>query len=156
MSALTFFVKLLPYIWPFLKDMILGRKTFMEALRDNKKKALLIFIVIFSLGLNFFMVPRTTRMAIDYLALDKKYKELQTQCLAVPGTPKHTITMGSELKTPLPDPVPLTIPKIEMVNIKNPNKAIKHKPPVAIDHPAVDEVKNTYDAILKREQAASN
>ena len=156
MSALTFFFKLLPYIWPFLKDMILGRKTMLEALRDNKKKVLLVVIVIFSLGLNFFMVPRTTRMAIDYLALDKKYKELQTQCVATPGTLKHTISQGTEVKLPLPELPKMEIPKPELVQLKNPSKPVKKKYVAVIEHPSTDDVKNTYDEILKREQNPSN
>jgi hypothetical protein len=156
MSALTFFFKLLPYIWPFLKDMILGRKTFLEALRDNKKKALLVIVIIFSFGLNFFLVPRTTRMAMDYIALDKKYKEIVMKCNFVPGTQKHTISQGTEVKKPVPTlEEHVDIPTPPMVQLKNPAKTVKKKPEIVrphVEHPSVDEVKNTYDDILKREQ----
>lgn len=102
MGALTFFIKLLPYIWPFLREMVLGRKTFLEAVRDNKKKAFFVALVIFSFGLNFVLVPRSSTLAMEYLALERKYKELEAQNKPLGSSSKQTVSQGKEVRLPTP------------------------------------------------------
>lgn len=98
--GLKLFIKVLPYIWPFMKGIFLGKKTWLEAFRDNKKKVFLLFVCLFSFSLNFIMVPRATHLAIEYIALEKRYLELQKNYDALNGSKKTTIADSKEVKLP--------------------------------------------------------
>ena len=51
-------IKLIGFIWPFIKEMVLGDKTVAETVHANKIKTLLLFIGGLSFLLNFIMVQR--------------------------------------------------------------------------------------------------
>jgi hypothetical protein len=66
-------LKILAFLWPFIKEMVLGDKTLREALKDNKKKVLLALMILASIGLNFFTISRLVIISKDHVVLQKKY-----------------------------------------------------------------------------------
>lgn len=73
------FFKLLPFIWPFVKELILGKKTVAEAFKDNKKKVLLIGVIMGSFATNIFVIPKLISMASAHVILQREHEKLQTQ-----------------------------------------------------------------------------
>jgi hypothetical protein len=62
-------------LWPFIKEMVLGDKSLMHALRNNKKKVLFILTIFMSIGLNFIVTYKLVELSKDYLALTNKYSQ---------------------------------------------------------------------------------
>ena len=60
-------IKLLGFIWPFIKEMVLGDKTVAEAVATNKIKTLLISIGILSLLLNLLLVQRLVVLGKNHI-----------------------------------------------------------------------------------------
>lgn len=73
MSAAASFLK---FIWPFLKEMVLGDKTVGQALRTNKARLLLLILILGSFGMNIIMTPRLVTISAQYIELDKTHKKL--------------------------------------------------------------------------------
>lgn len=73
------FFKLLPFIWPFVKELILGNKTVAEAFKDNKKKVLLTGVIMASFAINIFAIPKLVSMASAHVILQREHDHLQTQ-----------------------------------------------------------------------------
>jgi hypothetical protein len=70
-----FEIKILAFLWPFLKEMILGKKTIAESIKTNKKKVGLVFLVVGSLFLNMFTVQKLVIISEEYIKLQKKDNE---------------------------------------------------------------------------------
>lgn len=66
-------LKVLAFLWPFIKEMVLGDKTLKEAIKDNKKKVLLALMILASIGLNFFAISRLVVVSKDFVVLQKKH-----------------------------------------------------------------------------------
>lgn len=132
--GLKLFIKVLPYIWPFMKAIFLGKKSWTEAFRDNKKKVFLLFICLLSFSLNFVMVPRATHLALQYIAMEKRFLELQAKYNALEGTRKTTISDGKEVKLP------------EKVS------TVQHKDPPKKDTVA-DDIEAAFDRMRDREKS---
>lgn len=79
------FLKLLVFIWPFLKEMVLGEQTLRQAALNNKVRVLVICIIVLSLGLNAFTIPRLVGITQQHLDLVKTHKETETKCQAKPS-----------------------------------------------------------------------
>jgi hypothetical protein len=67
------------FIWPFLRELVLGEKTLKQAVQSNKIRVLAIGIIFLSLALNFFALPRLVSITNEYLTLSKKYKDVAEQ-----------------------------------------------------------------------------
>lgn len=72
--------KTLRFLWPFLKEMILGDKTLKEALKTNFWRVLLIVGIIVSIALNFFTIPRLLEISYAHVELKRKHSLLIKQC----------------------------------------------------------------------------
>lgn len=66
----------LKWLWPFLKEMVLGDKTVGQALRTNKARVLLLILILGSLGMNMLMTPRLVTISAQYIELQKTHKKL--------------------------------------------------------------------------------
>lgn len=79
--------KLITFIFPFIKEMILGEKTIKEALKTNKMRVFLIGLILLSFFLNMFTIPKLVKISADYVILDRKYKELDERFKGVHQSP---------------------------------------------------------------------
>lgn len=123
MLSLKIFFKIIPYIWPFIREMVFGNKPILKAMRDNKKKVFFAMLILFSFGLNFVAVPRLVTMSMQYIALDKRYKELDAKYKAVESSAKHPKANGTEQQ------VVVKVPE----TVKTPERTVKQMkklPPV--------------------------
>lgn len=66
-------IKIFMFIWPFIKEMVLGDRSVRETARDNKLKVLLAFVLAASLVMNIFSVNRLWTLSQQYLDLRKEY-----------------------------------------------------------------------------------
>lgn len=69
-------VTTLRLLWPFLKEMLLGDKTLSEAIKTNKMRVLLLFLILGSFAMNLFVVPRVFDISSQYVELEKEHKKL--------------------------------------------------------------------------------
>lgn len=69
--------KLIAFIFPFIKEMVLGEKTVRQALKTNKMKVLILGVIMLSFLMNMMLVPKYVKLAANYVGLEKKYKALQ-------------------------------------------------------------------------------
>jgi hypothetical protein len=70
------FLKIISFLWPFLKEVILGDRTIREALRHHVGRILLIGLILLSVGLNFLTVPKLLSISYEYIELKRKYEQL--------------------------------------------------------------------------------
>ena len=112
-----FIFKVLAFLWPFLREMILEKKTLGEALKTNKKKVLLIFVILASLGMNLFFIPKLVQISEDFIKLRQQNTLLQANvtdltskyaaCSVAPVKPAETpkvpeLPAGVVQPTPIP------------------------------------------------------
>lgn len=102
------FLKILSMLWPFIKEAVLGDKTVMETFRTNKMKFVGVFIIIASLGLNYFVVSKIIFISREHIALLKKYKAMES-------SKKSPITNDIEVKEESPIPVAAKPPAVAPV-----------------------------------------
>lgn len=160
--------KLITFIFPFIKEMILGEKTIKEALKTNKMRVFLIGLILLSFFLNMFTIPKLVRISADYVILDRKYKELEDKFkginqsshpivkpATVPEKPKEVekpvVEHPENLNPSYPpyEPVPTpTEDRPTAVNLPPDSKrqnAPRHKPQ-PLHKPKVDKNGNSADA----------
>jgi hypothetical protein len=83
--------KLISLLFPFIKEMVLGEKSLREALKTNKMRVFLVFLIMFSFFCNVFFTPKLIRVSADLVILEKKYKELQAEKTVCPEPPKPSV-----------------------------------------------------------------
>jgi hypothetical protein len=149
--------KILLFIWPFIKEMVLGKKTMKEAIKDNKRKVAIAFVIVASLGLNMVTLTRLWTLSAQYVDLQKRYtfvdkkmtettaafNELRKKQGLPPTTPHDAV--AQEVK---PDSKPLPEPP------KKP-RSEKFAQPAAVDTQAAVRAKKLrehFDKIKKREE----
>jgi hypothetical protein len=59
--------------------MILGDKTLREALRHHFGRVLLIALIISSIALNFFTIPKLLTISYEHVELKRRYSEIVKQ-----------------------------------------------------------------------------
>ena len=96
-------LKAITFFWPFLKEMILGEKTLKESLKTHKGRVLLIGVILFSIALNFFAIPKLVAISREHIELRKKYKEMTEP--APPDAPGPAVVKGP-VTPPEPPPSP--------------------------------------------------
>lgn len=108
-----FIFKAMSFLWPFMKEMVLGEKTVKESLKNNKFKVLFLIVSIVSVGYSLYITPVLYEITQELLITTKKYEALKK----VP--PKTFIVTKPTL---IADG---TIPKCEIVkDIVKPNVSI--------------------------------
>ena len=73
-------IKLIGFIWPFIKEMVLGDKTVAETVHANKIKTLLLFIGGLSFLLNFIMVQRLVVLGKKHIEQKQQVKKIEKPC----------------------------------------------------------------------------
>ena len=73
-------IKVIGFIWPFIKEMILGDKTVAETVHANKIKTLLIIIGLLSIFLNFILVQRLVVLGRKHIDQVKQVKKIEKPC----------------------------------------------------------------------------
>lgn len=87
-------VKTIRFLWPFLKEMILGDKTVRQALRTNLGRVLLIAVILLSIVANFFTIPRLLEISYAQVELKRRY-EAQSQLCKLPAKPSAPVLVDS-------------------------------------------------------------
>lgn len=98
--------KLIAFLFPFVKEMILGEKTIREAIRTNKMRVFLIGLILLSFFLNIVFIPKLVKISADYVILDRKYKEMDQHATKLSSHPVIQPPVKPERK-------PHSEPKIE-------------------------------------------
>lgn len=80
------FFKLLPFIWPFVKELMLGDKTIIEAFKDNKKKVFMTAVIMLSFAINIFVIPKLLAISSQHVILQREHEQLQAQFLELKNT----------------------------------------------------------------------
>lgn len=75
--------KVLIFVWPFLKELLLGEATVKEAVQNNKVRVVAIFIIALSLALNFLALPRLVYLAKEHLDLVKAHNQSEKELQAL-------------------------------------------------------------------------
>lgn len=153
--------KVLAWLWPFIKEMVLGDKTFKEALDDNKKKVLLIILIFVSLGLNLFLVPRVVVISSNFLALEKENEKnkklvvslttdnqlLRQQNQLLIKEPKERDVVSDDNSTTITSIINKPVPKRVVKNVNSkPDKAIGVLP-----NARYSKMKDDFDKIKQLE-----
>lgn len=146
-------IKVLMFIWPFIKEMVLGEKTMTDAARDNKMKVVMIFILLASIGMNMFTIDRLWNISKEYLALKREYATLVEQSKKAP----------TKVEKPVPHE-PLAIKSEDPVfgeedpPLKKGKKGKKSKPekqpptPVSDTADRYQKLREDFEKIKKREE----
>lgn len=70
-------------LWPFLKELFLGKKTLGEALKTNKGRVFLIFAIVGSFAMNVWLIPNVIRISADYVELKHRYDAAHTDPIPI-------------------------------------------------------------------------
>lgn len=75
-------LKFIAMIFPFIREMILGEKTLLQALKTNKLKLFLLAAIMASFTINIFFIPKLVEISDRYVKLRDRtagdQKELQS------------------------------------------------------------------------------
>jgi hypothetical protein len=137
--------KILTFLWPFIKELVLGEKTVRQAIKSNRWKLVLTIVICISFVVNLLAVPRLVVMANDYVKLNKKY-ELQTT--VIKDLNDKVTKLEIELKTKPP------VPKEEPPSTVTVHGKRLPKPPKTTTTDTKDSVKNHFDKIKEKEESS--
>jgi hypothetical protein len=154
-------LKFITMIFPFIREMILGEKTLLEALKTNKLKVLLLAAIMASFALNVMAIPKLISISDHYVRLrdramqmEKINAQLQSDkdslsaqyraCQKVPPVPVSTAAVPAPVGPAVEEPSPLPAPV--------PSVPVPALPPV----PVLDsQTQRGYDGIQKRYKQAT-
>jgi len=83
-------IRLLGSLFPLLKDIILEGKTIREAAKNSKYKLFVLVGVIFSIVLNFYLVPKVFTLSSRILDLQRELKESRAALVAPDTKPPNS------------------------------------------------------------------
>lgn len=142
------FVKILTFLWPFVKELTLGDKTLLEALKTNKKKVFFAAVVMLSFAINIFVVPKLVAISNSHVILQREHDALKAKCDAPKTSPVKGGTTTHEV---------VVVPKHEpektvetLPPVSPPKDAHKSKPVVPSDR--INRLRSTFDEIRKQEE----
>jgi hypothetical protein len=67
---------LVSLLFPFVRDMLLGESSLPYALKTNKLRVLLLFLLMFCLGWTLYSIPRLVEMAAEQVRLEHRVRDL--------------------------------------------------------------------------------
>lgn len=70
------YLKVLGLFLPFIREMVLGGKSLKEAFKTNKMRVLIAALIVASITINFFGIPKFIAISADYVILNRKYNDL--------------------------------------------------------------------------------
>lgn len=142
-------LKVLRFLWPFVKEMILGEKTLKQAIKSNKIKVLCLFMVFLSLALNFFTIPKLILITKNHLEYVKKYTPVKKpdSNQKKPDTPPAAGGPPPARSQPYEPGEPLVLP--------TPPRTPRRPTTVAhIDYERAKQIQQRFDEIKRQEEAA--
>jgi hypothetical protein len=150
MSFLMIVFKVIPYIVPFLKEMILGKKTWRQAFKENRGKTILTFLMVVSVTFNVVLTARVGTLAYRYLELsrakqelEQKYDVLQKGRVSLEGSARHPIVNNTEISAEV-EKKPKAEPTGKASNAGKSSKGL------------AEEVRADIERIRQREAAAEH
>ncbi len=129
--------KSISFLWPFISEMILGKKTFKESLSTNKKRVFFLLLVFGSLGMNVFLFPKVIAISKDYIDLDKKNRIATDTIIDLNKLIEVNKKKCNIVLLPVPDN-PITV-TTEVKKVTTKIKSIQHN----------ENGSNRYDNLLK-------
>lgn len=124
-------------LWPFLRELFLGRKTLREAMRTHKGRCFAIAVILASFAYNTWSTQKLISISRGYVELKQKYN-------AVTKNDKGDFTPSQEVVEDLKD---------EVNRLRDENQRLKPKAP-AVPAPAtpttVTAPDDRYNTILQR------
>lgn len=69
-------LKVLRFLWPFVREMVLGEKTLPEAVKTNKGRVFIIGLIFASFVTNLYIIPKVWSISSDYIELKKTHDAL--------------------------------------------------------------------------------
>lgn len=117
-----FTLRVATFLWSFLRELLIEKKTLLEAAKTNPGRLFLIAVIFASLMANWHFIPKMFALVEKYAYLEKSYKVLQKE--SEKGHPsfeemdklKGELTKAKDLKCepavlPSPPPTSAPIPK---------------------------------------------
>lgn len=148
----SFFVilfKVIPHLMPFFREMLIGKKTWKQAFRENRVKTILTAAMAISLVFNVVLVTKVSHLAVSYLELSRakheleaKYRVLEARAANPPSTPRHPRSDNAEVVTEVPK------------DHKSPRT--KRRPAATAKDRLANDLKADLDRIRRREAAAEH
>lgn len=138
---MTWPFKVLFFLWPFVRELVLDDMTVTEAVKNYKIRVMFMIMIVLSFGINAFLIPRSFQIAADLAALERKHKQATddlAQFKKKPAAPTAVVTPVDAVK---PIPADTNPP---------PNKPTR-KPAPVINNDRYDHVKNRFRQIKNRE-----
>lgn len=149
--------KVIPYLMPFIKEMLIGKKTWTKAFKENRSKTVMALVIIASILLNLVLMVKVGSLAFSYLELSRVKEQLEHRIVVleksrvVPeGSAKIPITNSSETVTPVKtEPEPPT----NYVKSSKPNKSTKAAPVKKIQtRSEAERIKIEFDRLQRQEE----
>jgi hypothetical protein len=141
------FIKILTFLWPFVKELTLGDKTLIEALKTNKKKVFFAALVMLSFAINIFVVPKLVAISNNHVILQREHDALKAKCEAPKTSPIKGGTPVHEEVAPSRAPVK-TVETLPTVTA--PKETPKSKPAPSAER--ITRLRSTFDEIRKQEE----
>lgn len=95
--------RFLMFLFPFLKEMILGSMSIPEAIKGHKKKLLLIAAILLSFFLNIYTIPKLISISAAYIDVKKKHDQL-TGIAAPEKKPSEPVKVPNTSVPPITPP----------------------------------------------------
>lgn len=137
MSFFMVVLKIFPYLWPFIKEMLIGKKTWKQAYRDHRGKTLMAVFILVLLAYSTAVSIKLGALAVNYLELSRAKQELERKALLC----EKAKGPDSSIKHPIVDN------KEVQAEIKKP--ASPHTK--AEEHSELDEIKADLERLRQKE-----
>jgi len=146
MSLFAFLFKVIPYLMPFIKEMLIGKKSWGKAFRENRKKTILAIAVIVSVIFNIVLMAKLGSLAYSYLGLSRTNDALEARIHVLENKP--VITVGPLKAAPVVITAPEPLQVAEPVAVVAPRPThTKHK----VDNTA--QIKAEFERMRRLEAA---
>lgn len=153
MSFFAVIFKIIPYLMPFIKEMLIGKKSWKQAFKENRGKTILAVAVTISVAFNVVLMTKVGTLAFKYLELSRAKQELEMKYHVsdhntdpIASSAKHPVTNNTEQVAE----VKKTEPPKPPVLVAKGSTTVKPEPDLAA------EVKAEYERIRQREAAAEH
>lgn len=74
-----FTLRVATFLWSFLRELLIEKKTLLEAAKTNPGRLFLIAVIFASLMANWHFIPKMFALVEKYAYLEKSYKVLQKE-----------------------------------------------------------------------------
>ena len=95
-------LKIIGFLFPFIKEMMLGEKTLKEAIKTNKFRVVIIAGILLSIVVNLFAVPRLLAISAQHIELKRKH---DTQAKPPRKPPERSVAVPEMSNTSASPPV---------------------------------------------------